>query len=328
MENSKSEVLVMGGTEFVGMAVAKHLVSQGYAVDIFTRGMKPVNYEGVRNHIIGDRKSVGDLEKGLVDQQYDYVFDISAYTKEDVKKLISKLDISKMKRYVFCSSGAVYIPSNEMVSEDHPKGENPNWGPYGLDKKEAEDYLFKLYQNEEFPCTIFRPTYVYGEGNNLYRETYFFDRIANGLDIPIPDGNTTTQFLHISDLVKTFESALHCDAAIGEAYNITHPEVISWQLLAETTVEIVNKKINIAKASKALIDSLCIKNSREYFPFRDVTYKLDVNKLKEDGLYLPTIDLRAGLKKSFIWYSDQNPGIKDLKMNKVDLVLSEIYKNK
>ena len=310
MERSNSEVLVMGGTEFVGMAVAKYLISQGYTVDIFTRGIKYVDYDGVREHIKGDRKSIDDLEKGLNDKAYDFVFDISAYTKEDVEKLISVLDRSRIKRYVFCSSGAVYIPSDEIISEDYSKGENPNWGAYGLNKK------------EKFPCTMFRPTYIYGEGNNLYREAYLFDRITKGLDIPIPEGNTTTQFIYINDVVKTFESALYCDSAIGQAYNITHTEIISWNYLVETAMEAADGETEIVKVSKSCMDKLNIKISREFFPFRDVTYMLDIQKLKDDGLHSPTISLKEGLKKAFRWYCDKNHVNKDLRMiKKIELVL-------
>ena len=324
MKNNNSVVLVMGGTEFVGKAVAKYLIVQGYTVDIFTRGMKSVDYDGVRNHIKGDRKSIEDLEKGLANKQYDFVFDISAYTKEDVENLISVLDRSRIKRYVFCSSGAVYIPSDEIISEDYSKGENPNWGAYGLNKKEAEDYLFDLYEKEKFPCTMFRPTYIYGEGNNLYREAYLFDRITNGLDIPIPEGKTTTQFIHINDVVKTFESALYCDSTIGQAYNITHPEIISWNYFVETAMETVDSKSEIVKVSKSLMDKLNIKISREFFPFRDVTYMLDIQKLKAHGLHTPTISLMEGLEKSFRWYCDKNNVNKDLRMiKKIELVLEQ-----
>ncbi|MCM1989442.1 SDR family oxidoreductase [Oceanirhabdus seepicola] len=324
MEHNNLEILVMGGTEFVGKAVAKYLIAQGYTVDIFTRGLKHVDYDGVRNHIKGDRKLIDDLEKGLADKQYDFVIDISAYTKEDVENLISVLDISRIKRYVFCSSGGVYIPSDEIVSEEYSRGENPNWGAYGLNKKEAEDYLFDLYEKEKFPCTMFRPTYIYGEGNNLYRESYLFDRITNGLDIPIPEGSTTTQFIHINDLVKTFESALYCDAAIGQAYNITHPDIISWQHLVETAMETADNKIEIVKVSKSFMDKLNIKISREFFPFRDVTYMLDIQKLKAHGLHIPTIGIMEGLEKSYRWYCDKNHVNKDLRMiKKIELVLEQ-----
>jgi len=311
------EVLVMGGTEFVSSSLAKYLISKGYIVDIFTRGIKPVKYDGVRKHLKGDRKSIEDLNENISNESYDYVFDISAYTREDAEKLIAILNKENLKRYVFCSSGSVYIPSDEVVTEEFTKGENINWGIYGLDKKRAEDYIFNLHKKEEFPITIFRPTYIYGDGNNLYRESYLFDRITKGLDIPIPNGDKKTQFIYIDDLVKAFESAIHLEQTIGQTYNVTHPQIVTWQRLVETAMEVVNRKVNIKKVASERVNI----EAREYFPFRNVTYLLNTKKAEKDGLYMPQIDLFAGLELAYKWYYNTNPEVKDPKMNKIDLVL-------
>lgn len=311
-------ILVMGGTEFVSSSLTKYLISRGYVVDIFTRGIRPVKYEGIRKHLKGDRKSIEDLKENVSNERYDYVFDISAYVKDDVQNLIPVLNKENLKRYVFCSSGAVYEPSNEIVTEQFTRGENVNWGSYGLDKKMIEDYLLELYENEKFPVTIFRPTYIYGEENNIYRESFLFDRIAKGLDIPVPGGTEKTQFIYISDLVKVFESAIHTEQAVGQAYNVTHPQSVTWEQLVETTSKVVNKKVNIKK-----IDSGKLKiGVREYFPFRNITYLLDTKKAEKDGLYMPQIDLLKGLELAYKWYCNAKPEIKDAKMNKTDLVLN------
>lgn len=311
------KILVMGGTEFVSSSLVKYLISKGYIVDIFTRGIKPIRYDGIRNHLKGDRKSIEDLKANISNEVYDYIFDISAYVKEDVQKLIKILNKENLKRYVFCSSGSVYKPSDKIVTEEFTRGENENWGNYGLDKKKAEDYLLNLWETEKFPVTIFRPTYIYGEGNNLYRETYLFDRVTKGLNIPIPDGDKETQFIYIGDLIKAFESAIHTDQTVGQAYNVTHSEIVTWQQLVEMTMKVMNKKVNIKKvdSEKANI------SVREYFPFRNVTYLLDTKKAEKDGLYMPQIGLFDGLQLSYKWYCDTKPKVKDSKMNKIDLVL-------
>ncbi|MCB2299318.1 NAD-dependent epimerase/dehydratase family protein [Clostridium tagluense] len=294
------KILVMGGTEFVSSALTKYLISKGYIVDIFTRGIKPTKYNGIRKHLKGDRKSIEDLKVNISKERYDYIFDTSAYEMKDVQKLIGILNKENLKRYVFCSSGSVYIPSYEMVTEEFTRGENANWGSYGLDKKKAEDYLLGLWKDEKFPITIFRPTYIYGQDNNLYRETYLFDRVTKGLDVPIPNGNEETQFVYISDLVKIFESAIHKDKTVGQAYNVTHPELVTWQQLVETTMKVVNRKVNIKKVDNRKINI----SAREYFPFRNVTYLLDTKKAETDGLYMPQIDLYQGLELAYKWYSE------------------------
>jgi len=311
------KVLVMGGTEFVSSSLAKHLIDKGYTVDIFTRGIKEIKYEGIRKHLKGDRKLIEDLERNLLGESYDYVFDISAYVKEDVKKLVKVLKRDNLKRYVFCSSGAVYVPSEEMITEDFTRGENFNWGSYGYDKKEAEDYLFEVCKKEKFPITIFRPTYIYGEENNLYRETYFFDRISEGLDIPIPSGDKRTQFIHISDLVQVFESAVKAEKSIGQAYNVTHPEIVTWNYLVKTAMGIVNKKVNTIEVDEEKENI----NTREYFPFRNVTYLLDTKKAEEHGLYMPKLTISEGMVLAYNYYSKNKSILKDIRMDKIELVL-------
>lgn len=314
------EILVMGGTEFVSSSLAQYLIKKGYIVDIFTRGMKPLRFKGIRYHIKGDRDSISDLKTTLWNKEYDYVFDISAYTKEDVEKLVSALNKEKLKKYIFCSSGAVYNASNKMIKENFPRGENLNWGVYGWNKKKAEDYLLSMWETEKLPVVIFRPTYIYGEGNNLYRESYLFDRINNGLVIPIPYGNNTrTQFIHISDLVKAFESAMFCSEAIGKAYNITHPEIVTWEDWAECGARAAGKKVQIKRID---VKNQNI-NEREFFPFRDVTYLLDTQRADKDVLYMPIIDLKKGMIRTYQWYLKEKPIIVDKTMTKVDLILNK-----
>ncbi|EQB87666.1 nucleoside-diphosphate-sugar epimerase [Clostridium punense] len=314
------KVLVMGGTEFVSSSLAKHLISKGYTVDIFTRGIKEIKYEGIRKHLKGDRKLIEDLERNLSDESYDYVFDISAYVKDDVKKLIKALNRDNLKRYVFCSSGAVYIPSEKTISEDFTRGENYNWSSYGYDKKEAEDYLFEMWEIEKFPITIFRPTYIYGEENNLYREAYLFDRISEGLAVPIPSGNKKTQFIHISDLVKVFESAIKIEKSIGQAYNVTHTDIITWNTLVNIVMGVVNKKVNTVEVDEEKENI----NTREYFPFRNVTYVLDTKKAEEHGLYMPKLTLPEGMELAYNYYYKNKPKLKDIRMNKIEAVLNSM----
>ena len=312
------EILVMGGTQFVSSSVAKHLIEEGNEVDVFTRGNNSINYNGVRNHIKGNRKSKEDLKTRLEDKKYDFVFDISAYTKEDIELLTSVLDRTKLKNYIFCSSGSVYEATEEVIGEDYPRGFNENWGDYWLNKKKAEDYLFSLYEREDFPITIFRPSYIYGEGNNLYREAYLFDRISNKSVLPIPSGNNKNQFIYIKDLVKTFESIMYSEKAIGKAYNLTHPEKVSWEYLIETVMGVVGKEIELKKID---YDNLGVE-LRRFFPFRDVTYLLSIERLEEDELYIPKINLREGLEKAYNWYCEGNIKVEDLKMNKIEFVLN------
>lgn len=304
-----ANILIMGGSSFVSEGLAKYLIKCGYKIDILTRGKKSINYNGYEEHIVCDRKNPKLINDILKEKEYEYIFDINAYTRADVEILMNSINKSNLKKYIFCSSGAVYKVCNEESSENFQVGENENWGKYGLDKLEAENYIIKC----KIPYVIFRPTYIYGRNNNLYRETYFFDRLKEGKDIPIPDSNNTTQFIYIDDLVKVFESCVRSKVK-NEIYNVTNSEAVCWKELLSICSEASKKQLKIRKIKN------CTVGTRRYFPFRDVTYKLNIDKLIDSGLYVPQVSLKDGIKETYKWYIKNDIKLYDSRMDKVDIV--------
>ncbi|MGL4913316.1 MAG: SDR family oxidoreductase [Romboutsia sp.] len=306
-------ILVMGGSDFIGSTLAKYLIKCGYKVDILTRGKRDVKYKGLGKHFQCDRKIKSKLQQNLNNRSYDYIYDMTVYSKEDIKNLIDCIELKSLKKYIVLSSGAVYKDSTNNAKEDNEKGENENWGKYGLGKKEAEDYII----NSNLPYIIIRPTYIYGPNNNLYREYYFFERILKEKKIPVPNGkNVTTQFIYIDDLVQVLESLTHNDR-VREAYNVTNPQLISWNELIQTCGEVVKKSpiIKLVDVNKINYEE------REYFPFRNIDYNLDIDKLIEHGLYIPNILLKEGLKKTYKWYYSNKPKLKDERMTRVEDII-------
>jgi len=197
--------------------------------------------------------------------------------------------------------------------EENEKGENENWGKYGLNKKEAEDFII----NSPIPYIIIRPTYIYGENNNLYREYYFFEKIEKNEKIPVPKGKqVSNQFIYIGDLVKVLESIMK-NPHVREAYNVTNPQLISWDDLIYTCGEIIGKEPIIKYVDMEKVEF----RERTYFPFRNIDFNLDINKLIEHGLYIPNVLLKEGLTATYKWFSANKPKMHDRKMNKVESVM-------
>lgn len=294
------ELLVMGGTEFVSRSVAEYFISKDYEVSILTRGKKNIEITGIKRHIIADRRNMDDL-KQLEDYVFDYVIDINAYTEEDVKTLIDHIDKRQLKRYVLCSTGGVYLTSESVLSEDDEKGHNASLGTYGFNKYKAESYVLDLFDKSGFPVCIFRPTYIYGQYNGIYREGYFFDTIENDEILPIPFSDNKMQFIHIDDLVTFIHSTLHNDRVLGEAYNITHDECVTFQDIVRTVEAVMDKKSQSHVVKNKDFDAL------SYFPYYDMPYMLSIEKLKNHGLHTPKYNLYEGLKLTYEWYKKERP---------------------
>lgn len=310
MEN----ILVVGGSDFIGAALSKHLINYGYNIDIMTLGKRQIDYKGYKEHIVCDRNNREQIKSKLIDKKYEFVFDMTAYSKAEIKSILDYIDIDSLKKYIVLSSGAVYKDTSKRPKEDWEKGENKNWGRYGIDKKEAEDYII----SSDIPYIIVRPTYIYGENNNLYREYYFFDSILSEKPIPVPDGkDVVTNFIYIEDVVRFLESLMY-KPNVREAYNVTNPQAISWRELIHTCGEIIGKTpiIKLVDINKIKCEEI------DYFPFKNIDFTLEIDKLIEDGLYIPNIFLREGLEKTYEWYKKNKPKIKNTQMHKIEEILN------
>ncbi|WP_080797451.1 NAD-dependent epimerase/dehydratase family protein [Arabiibacter massiliensis] len=308
-------VLVLGGTRFVGRAVAEGLIARGFDMSILTRGRLPVEYDGLMRHYRGDRRDPASLSE-LAGERFDAVVDVSAYAAADVAPVLDMLRFGEGTRYVLVSSGAVYVPSDAPLAEDAPIGENEVWGAYGLGKLEAERLLARERAQLGFALTILRPAYLYGPGNNLYREAYLFGRLEQGIAVPVPAGGARTQFLHIDDFVRLLLSVLDAEPWGAEVLNCAHPEPVGWDGLVRAAAAAVGVEPRIVP-----VDACGAMEAREFFPFRDQTYLLDVGKAARFGLAQPRIALAEGMRSSWEWFRRERPRLADPRMSRVEEAL-------
>lgn len=310
-------VLIMGGSDFIGKSLAKYFIKHEYKVDVLTTGN--IDYDGVNKHFLCNRRNVEELEKALEENEYQYIYDLTAFLKSDIENLFKFVNRQSLKKYVVLSSAAVYKKtSKEYISEDAEKGLNPEWGKYGIEKVEAEKYIIE----SDLPYILIRPTHIYGPENNLYREVFLFDRIRDNKAIPVPRKGSelvVNQFIYIDDFVKVLYSLTKNDK-VREAYNVSTPQLITWKRLIEVCGEIVGKEPIIKYVD---LDKIKIKE-RSYFPFRNISCVLEIDKLINDGLYIPNILIEKGLKKTYQWYVKNKPKMEDVEMTEVDQVLKII----
>ena len=306
-------VLIMGGSDFIGKSLAKHFIKHRHKVDVLTTGR--VDYEGVNRHFSCDRKNIEELENALKDNEYTYIYDMTVFLKSEIEDLFKFVNRDTLKKYVVLSSSVVYKESEKYISEDGEKELNPAYGKYGIEKVQAEHYII----DSDIPYIIIRPTHIYGPENNLYRETYFFDRIREGKAIPVPSDRNEpvlNQFIYIDDFVRVLYSLTKNDK-VREIYNVSTPQNITWKKLIETCGEVMGKEPIIKYVDS---DKIKIKE-RSYFPFKNTSCILEIEKLIDHGLYIPNILLEKGLRKTYEWYIKKKPKMNDKKMVEVEQVL-------
>src|SRR5256885_13554806 len=100
------ELLVLGGTGFIGPHLVRYAVSRGHHVTIFTRGRHQADLPNDVARLTGDRN--GQLG-ALVGKRWDAVVDDSA-TNPDWVRQSAQLLKDSAGLYLFTSSTGVYYP--------------------------------------------------------------------------------------------------------------------------------------------------------------------------------------------------------------------------
>lgn len=281
------KVLVTGGTIFVSKYVAKYYVEKGYDVYVLNRNTRN-QVEGVKL-IEADRHMIGDR---LKDHHFDIVFDITAYTEEDVNDLLDALE--SFDEYIMISSSAVY-PEYAMqpFTENTVLAENKYWGIYGINKIKAEKALLERVPN----AYILRPPYLYGPMNIVYREAFVFECALKNRKFYLPkQGDMKLQFFHIHDLCRFMDIIIEKKPAV-HIFNVGNKDAISIKEWVECCYKVVGKDVQF----EYVMDDI---EQRSYFSFYDYEYYLDVTE--QEKLMPESKPIEEGLKEAYEWYKDNS----------------------
>jgi len=215
------QLLLLGGTYFVGRHIAEAALAAGHRVDVFSRGRTPAP-AGTRQ-LIGDRD--GDLT-ALEGGRWDVVVDVSAYLPRQVRDAALRLS-GRANRYLFISTCAVYASEGKSdVAEGaplrelaDPTVEEITGETYGglkvLGERAAE-------ANFDGPVLSVRPTFVVGPHDTTDRFTSWLRRVQRGGRVAAPyDPTLPLAFVDARDLGRFVVHLAESDAT--GAVNVSGP---------------------------------------------------------------------------------------------------------
>ncbi len=198
-------ILVIGGTIFLGRHFVEAALAAGHSITLFHRGKSNPQLFPDVEHIYGDRRNDDDLAK-LSGRRWDALYDPSGYFPADVKRLLNVVG-DAVDHYTFISSISVYasaggdmvteespvIPISEDMPTDKVTGEN-----YGAFKAECDRLTL---ENMPGRSLVIRPGLIVGPHDPSDRFTYWPWRIAQGGRVLAPgDPNAPVQFIDGRDL--------------------------------------------------------------------------------------------------------------------------------
>jgi len=171
---------------------------------------------------------------------FDVVVNWIGYTPADVERDLA-LFSGRVRQYVFISSASAYQkpPGRYLISETTPLA-NPYWD-YSRNKIACEERLVAAYREKGFPVTVVRPSLTYGETliplvMNSWEKSYTLaDRMLRGEKVIVPgDGSSLWVLTHNTDFAKGLVGLLGNEQAVGETFQITSDEVLTWDQIYQT----------------------------------------------------------------------------------------------
>lgn len=181
------DILVLGGTVFVGRHFVAAALAGGHRVTLVHRGQRGTELFPEADRILADRD--GGLD-ALGDRTWDVVVDCCGYVPRVVRQSAEALR-DKVGRYVFVSTISVYLdPSVHGLDEDcclheevAAEVEEVTGATYGPLKVACERVVREIYGDR---ATIVRPGLVMGPNDPTNRFTYWADRLAQGGQAIVP----------------------------------------------------------------------------------------------------------------------------------------------
>lgn len=237
-------VLVMGGTQFNGLALVHELAQTGHDVVILNRGQSQADLPLGVERVYADRTQVEQMRDVLGPLEVDAIIDVSAYRPEDVTLMID-LFRGRIAHYIFISSTVIYAASDHLpITENHPLERGPIQNEYGKNKLLCEDILFREWRQNRFPASVVAFSMVMGAHNILPdREQRMFQRILQNRPILIPgNGRMLQQVGHADDQARALRMLLGEPRSFGERYNLTGADYFSQEGYVDTFGRVVDRE--------------------------------------------------------------------------------------
>lgn len=236
----KEKILITGGTGYVGSEVAKRLVGEGYYVRAFVRetshtgSLEALGVE-IRYGDIREADKVQDAARGM-----DVIVHIAAAMKgsagfmtdcsvKGTSNIAEAARKTKVKRVIHMSSFSVYDyfnATNGSFLDENSRLEShgEKRGVYSLAKRKAEDVALANLSGEGPAWTIFRPSLIFGNKNDL---SLLIGPKVGRFVVSFGGPQKHLKLVHVSDVAHAVCLALQNESTRNRIYNLSHEDQIT-----------------------------------------------------------------------------------------------------
>jgi len=253
-------LLIVGGTGFIGVCAVKKAIKSGYYVSVISRNSIDLSkkIENVE-YIQADISIYNELLKALKPKKFTHVINLSGDINHTnfnsggkqvienhfigVLNLASCLNREHLKSFVQIGS------SDEYGYSDSPQNEEQNCIPlssYSFGKLSANNFLQMLNKTENFPAIMVRLFLVYGPNQNTQR---FLPQVISSClsdkSFQVSKGEQLRDFCFVEDIIDGIFLALESKRLFGNIFNLASGKPLTIRYIVEHIVEIIGKGVPI-----------------------------------------------------------------------------------
>ena len=247
-------ILILGGTVFLGRAIVEAALARGHTLTLFNRGQHNADLFPDVEKLHGDRDGgLGVLRA----RHWDAVIDTCGYLPRIVRAAAETL-AGAVERYVFISTISVYANYATLgIDENAPVGtladpsiETITGESYGPLKALCEQTVLQALPGR---ALLIRPGLIVGPNDPTDRFSYWVARVARGGEILAP-GNPRmhTQVVDVRDLAAWTVGIVEAQAT--GVYNATGPtQPIAFAQFLDACIAEVRTDARLTWASEAFL---------------------------------------------------------------------------
>ena len=244
------KALFIGGTGTISMAIVRRLAEKtDWEVWLLNRGRRAADVPAGVRTITADVSDEADVAEKLKGHFFDTVCEFIGFTPDQVER-DWRLFRDKTRQYIYISSASAYLkPAAGYIITEGTTLANPYW-EYSRNKIACEAFLMKKYREEGFPVTIVRPSHTYDERSvpvavhGSKGSWQVIRRIMEGKPVIIPgDGSSLWTLTFNTDFARGFTGLMGNRHAIGEAFQITGDETLTWDQVHRTIADALGRTL-------------------------------------------------------------------------------------
>ena len=294
------KVLIIGGTYFAGRVFAIIARRNDWALSFINRGTYSMAYLGDVKEYKCDRRDPAGLS-ALPYDEYDAIVDFCAYEPGDCGTLLRSLKF-KAPQYILLSTADVYdrsirTPKDESTPLQDHMG-NCMAADYMWKKRNLETEAAQACKDLGTGLTLIRPAFIYGPFNYAPRESFYVERIVKGEPIPVPsDSDSEWNFVFVTDVARALCACIEKqDAACGQAYNLSAPEVVTYKSYMELLEKVSDRPFTTRPVS---VSEVIAQNIPLPFPLTADESELFIGARIREQLGVTYSPIEEGMQKAF-----------------------------